>query len=107
MRLRHLQTNGATADDQQVLGLVAQLKDGFVGEIRHLSNPGMGGTSGEDPVAITTRRAVIRCRRLHLCRRDKAAVFPDHLDAEPFEPLLTVHRLNLGDHVVHMILAAA
>ena len=35
MRLRHFHTDGAAADDQQVIGLFTQVKDGLVGVERH------------------------------------------------------------------------
>ncbi len=39
MRLRHLHPDRASADDQQMFGLVAQIKDSFVGVVRHLIQP--------------------------------------------------------------------
>ena len=60
MRLRHLEADRAAADDDQVLRQRAVPEDGLVGEVGHAARPGMGGTAGREPVAMTKRRALMR-----------------------------------------------
>jgi hypothetical protein len=57
MRLRHLQPDRPAADHDQMLGPLAQFEDRLVGQVGHPSSPGIGGTAGREPVAMTKRRA--------------------------------------------------
>ena len=41
------------------VGPLGEIENGFVGKIRTLVEPGIGGSAGVDPVAITKRRARI------------------------------------------------
>ena len=104
MRLRHLHPDRPAADDQQVIGPLAPVEEGFVGVIRHAVEPRDGrdkrrrAGGDHDPAGPDDGVA-----GLHFPGRDELAVFPDHRDAELFEPLLAVMRLDRGNGLRHML----
>ena len=85
---------------------LGEIENGFVGEIRTAGRcPGIGGSAGVDPVAITKRRARISNSSP---TDDRAAVLEfgvalDHPHAEPGETLRRVDRRDGGDHALHVI----
>ena len=103
MRLRHLHTDRASANDDQVIGSLHQIKDRLVGVDRYIIKAwdwwhkrrracGDNKPAGGDD----------RIPGLHLFVRNELAELADHVDAEPFEPFLAVHRLDGFDDAVHM-----
>ena len=67
----------------------------------------MGGTAGEEPVAITKRRALMRWSpATTVSRRDELGGGPDHLDAEAGEPLHRVVGGDGGDDAVDVVVHA-
>jgi hypothetical protein len=74
MRLRHFHPDGTAADDDQVIGTLAQVEDRLVGVVGRVASPGIGGTKGREPVAMTKRRALMTCRRPAPRSRDESPI---------------------------------
>jgi hypothetical protein len=58
MRLRKLEPDRPAADDDEMLGTVLEIEDRLVGEIRRLGQARDRRHRGDEPVAITKRRAL-------------------------------------------------
>ena len=105
MRLCHFHADGAAADDQQAIGPLAQVKEGFVGFIGHGVEPrdgrDKGRRAGGDDDAAGGDDVF---PGLHFGRREKFAILSDHTHAQAFEPLLAVDGLDLGDDIGDVIL---
>ena len=105
MRLRHFQPDGTTTDNDQMLRLLTQIKQGFVrliGDgIKARDRRHKGARSGRD--YNTARRDLIRAG-LHSFGVNKFAKLPDHPNAHPLKPLLAINGCDRVDHLVHMIL---
>ena len=108
MRLRQLHANRPAADDHQMLGPRAQRKNRLIGEIGHKLQPRYRRhqrlrPGGDDKPP--RGNDVAAC--LQFGRRGKPPPGPDHPHPQSFEPFLTVHRRNRGNHPRHMILHRA
>ena len=57
--LRQLEADGATSNDDEMVGSRDQIEDRLVGEMRGSLKSRNCGSDGVDPVAITKRRALI------------------------------------------------
>ena len=63
------------------------------------SSPGIGGTAGREPVAITNRRGRISTSPARTVRGlGEPRLGAQHGDAEPFEPLGRIVGRDVGDH---------
>ena len=98
MRLRHFHANRPAAKDQQMPRRAAQPEQGFIGQKRHLCQPGncrhhraRSGGDHEPP------RADARFARHHLARGNKARGGADHLAAQALEPFLRIVGGDGGD----------
>ena len=105
MRLGHLHADRPATDHQEMPGALAFGEDGFVGVVWHLLEPRNGrhqrrGSGGDHEAAGADHMLP----RLHLARREEAAVFADHPDPEPFETFFAVMRGDGGNGACHMIL---
>src|SRR6056297_425575 len=105
MRLRHFHAYGAATDDQQVAGFVAQFENRLIGFIGHVFQPRNRWHQRRRPGGDDHPTRVDQViARLHLLGRDEFAVLADHPHAKALEPLLAVHRLDLGDDTGDVIL---
>ena len=104
MRLGELGADRAAADDDQVLGPLAQLEDRLVGHVGHAVEAGDrrhgGRGAGRDHEAP---RADALAAGLDLVAADEPGGLLDHLDAQTLESLDRVVRGDGRDHAVDVI----
>ena len=107
MRLRHLHANRTATNNDQMIGLGAQIKDVFVCVIfdriqpvdrRHKWARACGNNKA---TGLNDRIA-----SLHLGFRDEASKFLNDGHAKAFEPLNAVQWCNRGNHVMHVVLGS-
>jgi hypothetical protein len=89
---------GTAADDDQVIGPLAQVEDRLVGVVRRVLQPRDRRHEGAGPVAITKRRALMiwapACTSVSEMKRADLA---DDMDAEALEPFLAVDGFDRFD----------
>jgi hypothetical protein len=98
MRLRHFHADGTAADDDQVIGPLAQVEDRLVGVVRRVPEPRDrrhegAGPGGDDEAARLDDMGA----GLHLGLGDEAGQLADDMDAEVLEPFLAVDGLDRLD----------
>ena len=69
-RLRQFEADRAGADDDEMARAIGEIEHGFGGEMRRVGKPGIGGSAGDEPVAMTKRRAVM----VNVADRDGAGI---------------------------------
>ena len=108
MGLAELDADGTAAQDDQVLHPVADVKNGLVGEIRHLVETGnrrdhRRGTGGDDEAP----RAHKHPASIHRVLVKKTRLGLDHPHAKAGKALDRVVRGDRGDDAMHMIVDPA
>ena len=104
MRLGFLRPDRPAADDQQMLGPDPFVKNGLVGEMRHLVKPRnrrhQRRRPGRDHKAPGPDHNVAG---LYIAGRDEFGPVADDMHAKALEPFLAVDRRYGVDHAGHMV----
>ena len=97
--LRQLEAGRAGADHDQMLRASREFESRVGGQIRRGSRPGIGGSAGAEPVAMTKRRALISMSSPAATRRRvvEARRALDHAHAEAGDALLRFIRRAHGE----------
>ena len=108
LRLGHFHADGPATDNDQVLGLFAQIKDVFVRIVFDRIDAGdrwhKRARACRDDKAPCFDDIVTR---LHFGFGDKRAEFGNNVHAKAFEPFNAIHWGDLCDDIMHVIFGSA